>query len=91
MLNQTRRVLENNIAPGIKIFGITGTSQYIVVTPGSEYSFTSEEAAQVFAQELAQKRDIHKTASVDHNAKGENAPLIPGAPVKKRRLFRLGM
>lgn len=61
----TQEVSNHTANEGIQIFSIRGSSQYVVHFQNSEFSFTSRDAAENFALELAQKRENFRTASMD--------------------------
>ena len=65
MRDYPNRFLDNSYAEDINVYGIEGISQYLVITANSEYSFTRIEDARGFAAQLAAKREMLKTASLD--------------------------
>lgn len=89
--DQKRYVIERlDVTPEspaeIKVFGVEGTNQYIVSSSGAEYFFTNEIAARDFAAELASKREIFKTASLDREEVEHSLPPTRKSPQWKGML-----
>ena len=80
MRDYPNRFLDNSYAEDINVYGIEGISQYLVITANSEYSFTRIEDARGFAAQLAAKREMLKTASLDRPAA---ANIPPGVNTQK--------
>jgi hypothetical protein len=76
------------LGDNIKIVCLHGTCQYVVKNGSSEYSFTKEEEARQFAQELAEKQAIFRTSSFDRTADTSGFQPVAETPHKKKT-FRL--